>query len=302
MPVIGKEDALLEVLLNGVNQLGHKEWLPGLADRFDSLPSSLATRYLDALAKADDPRLKSVVEAALQSKSESVRQTALGHAKKAGIPVLDLLSTILDAPGSGGKGKAVTQLAALDEPAAKARFLALVEDYRQGRLDSAIRLEVWRGAKSQGIGLPQDDSLYDGGGDPRNGEQKIVEYQCIQCHQVGKHKPAKTPAGSIGPDLSKIASRRDRAYLTQSILRPNADIAEGYGTAIIQLATGGEITGVLNKKTATTWYLKLPDGKTKEIDSIDISSHTLISVMPDLSQAIQPTDLRDIVAYLSSLK
>ena len=299
---IAQEHGLVEVLLNGISVQGREAWLPNLSGQFAGLPEGVQTRYLDALAKVDSPLLKETVEAGIRSTHARVRETARGHAKKAGIPVLDLLMAILDSPDSAGKGKAVQQLAALGDPQAKAQFSAIVARYRDQKLDPTIRLEVWQAAKGQGIDLPATDDRFLAGGDKKRGEAALIRNQCIQCHRVGKHKPAKTPAGSIGPDLSKIGSQRDRAHILASLLDPNASIAEGFGTATLKLVGGEEVTGVLVKQTPEEWHLQLPDGKPRKIHALDISSHTLVSVMPNYSQVLQPTDIRDIVAYLAGLK
>lgn len=45
---------------------------------------------------------------------------------------------------------------------------------------------------------------------------------CNRCHQVGGE------GGVIGPALDGIAGRKDEAYLRQSLIEPNATIAENY--------------------------------------------------------------------------
>ncbi|MBT7941920.1 MAG: c-type cytochrome [Alphaproteobacteria bacterium] len=53
-------------------------------------------------------------------------------------------------------------------------------------------------------------------------EQAIAELGCGACHKVA------TEEGEVGPDLRKIGGLRDKAYLRQAILDPNADIPEGF--------------------------------------------------------------------------
>jgi len=45
---------------------------------------------------------------------------------------------------------------------------------------------------------------------------------CVNCHMLGGKGSA------VGPPLDKIASKRDAAYLQQSLLEPSATLAEGY--------------------------------------------------------------------------
>ncbi len=62
-------------------------------------------------------------------------------------------------------------------------------------------------------------------GDPSRGENIFWKHPvaaCMNCHILGgKGSP-------VGPALDGIASRKDEAYLTESLINPNARLAEGY--------------------------------------------------------------------------
>ncbi|MBP6785516.1 MAG: ThuA domain-containing protein, partial [Verrucomicrobiales bacterium] len=62
-------------------------------------------------------------------------------------------------------------------------------------------------------------------GDPKRGENIFWKHPvaaCMNCHMLGgKGSP-------VGPPLDGIAGRKDAAYLTQSLLEPNAVLAETY--------------------------------------------------------------------------
>jgi putative membrane-bound dehydrogenase-like protein len=62
-------------------------------------------------------------------------------------------------------------------------------------------------------------------GDPVRGEEIYWRHPvaaCVNCHMLGgKGSP-------VGPALDGIASRKDAAYLEESLLEPNAVLAEGY--------------------------------------------------------------------------
>ncbi len=47
---------------------------------------------------------------------------------------------------------------------------------------------------------------------------------CGMCHPIGSIKPPAV----IGPDLKDIGNKKDAAYIRQSILEPNAVVAEGF--------------------------------------------------------------------------
>ncbi|MEE9194977.1 MAG: c-type cytochrome [Alphaproteobacteria bacterium] len=53
-------------------------------------------------------------------------------------------------------------------------------------------------------------------------EEAIAEFACGACHKVAGEE------GELGPDLTSVGARREKDDLRRSILRPNADIAEGF--------------------------------------------------------------------------
>lgn len=53
-------------------------------------------------------------------------------------------------------------------------------------------------------------------------EEAFTRFACTACHAF------EGTGGQIGPDLSPIGARRDRAYLRRAILDPNAEIAQGF--------------------------------------------------------------------------
>jgi quinoprotein glucose dehydrogenase len=82
------------------------------------------------------------------------------------------------------------------------------------------------------------------------------QVQCLRCHKVGGD------GGIVGPALDGIGRQRDRAYLLQSILSPNAAYAEGY-----RPAEGG--------------LSAMPEG---------------------LGDLLSDAELRDVIEFLASLK
>jgi len=63
-------------------------------------------------------------------------------------------------------------------------------------------------------------------GEPREaiGDPKVLmtRFTCDACHMV------QGVGGDVGPNLTQIGALRDRAHLRRAILKPNADITEGY--------------------------------------------------------------------------
>jgi len=128
--------------------------------------------------------------------------------------------------------------------------------------------------------------------------QSHLNANCLACHGVD------AKAGSeVGPNLSAIGSERDAAYLLESLLAPGASIAPGFGLVSVTLKNGEAVGGTLARETPTTVAVRLFDGSTKTIPRAEIASQTpAISIMPSMLGILQPREIRDVVAYLGSLK
>jgi quinoprotein glucose dehydrogenase len=107
----------------------------------------------------------------------------------------------------------------------------------------------------------------------------------------------------VGPNLRGIGGARDSAYLLESLLAPSNKMAPGYGIVNVTLRDKTEIAGNLAGETPETVTVRLFDGSERKIARADIASQTPpISVMPPMGGILQPREIRDLVAYLTSLK
>jgi mono/diheme cytochrome c family protein len=62
-------------------------------------------------------------------------------------------------------------------------------------------------------------------GDPKHGEEIFWKHPvaaCMNCHMLGGK------GSTVGPALDGIAARKSEEYITESLLEPNAKLAEGY--------------------------------------------------------------------------
>jgi len=69
-------------------------------------------------------------------------------------------------------------------------------------------------------------------------EQLIAELACIACHKFDE------PGPLVGPSLWDIGARQNDAYIRQSILEPNAVIAEGFPPMLMPPDLGEKMSGV----------------------------------------------------------
>lgn len=121
---------------------------------------------------------------------------------------------------------------------------------------------------------------------------------CMQCHTMAAGLP------SVGPELSKIAARLTPAQLLKAVIDPQGEIAEGYGLISATLKNGSVVSGLLAKETKEELTLRLPATTiTNTVKKADIASRTKpASAMPVMTSLLTRMEVRDLVAYLQTLK
>jgi putative heme-binding domain-containing protein len=96
---------------------------------------------------------------------------------------------------------------------------------------------------------------------------------------------------------------RTKAELAESLVEPSAKIVAGFGIETIVLKDGTTFAGSVLKESAKTIELRLPDAKIQKIAVTSVASRTPpISVMPPMLGILTPAEIRDVVAYLTTLK
>lgn len=137
------------------------------------------------------------------------------------------------------------------------------------------------------------------GGDATKGKEMYLRAGCIACHTIGADEPPK------GPILSAVAKIYDRAALTESILKPNAKLAQGFESAWFKTKKGEQIEGFVTREGGDSVDVRNIAGQTVTIEKGDITErgHREQSMMPEgLLNTFTTTDLTDLLAFLESLK
>ncbi|MGB7346968.1 MAG: hypothetical protein WBD20_22280 [Pirellulaceae bacterium] len=139
------------------------------------------------------------------------------------------------------------------------------------------------------------------GGDRDRGQRIFethLQAQCSRCHRIGKS------GSNIGPELTKIAKKNDSEYLLRSIVHPSGDIEPKYFTQALLLDSGKIVRGVIQSENDDETILISSDGKEVSIptDEIEDVSSQKVSLMPDMTDTLSASEVRDLVAYLSTLK
>jgi len=137
------------------------------------------------------------------------------------------------------------------------------------------------------------------GGDAAEGRDIYLRAGCVACHTLTADEPAK------GPILSAVAKIYDRAALTESLLKPNAKLAQGFETATFKTKKDGEIQGFVTREGGDSVDVRNIAGQIVTIEKGDITARgkSEQSMMPEgLLNTFTPADVANLLAFLESLK
>lgn len=182
------------------------------------------------------------------------------------------------------------------------RLQALFEHY-PGDVQSAAAGLIERLAAEQAEGAARLETLVAqiDGGDTTRGEAVFFSAKaaCSACHRVAGR------GETIGPDLTKIGEVRTQRDLLEAILLPSASLARGYESYTVANEAGQIFTSVIAHETPAALHLRTAERTELRIprDEIDEIVPSPVSIMPQgLDRVLRPDELRDLIAYLQSLK
>ena len=141
-----------------------------------------------------------------------------------------------------------------------------------------------------------------GQGSASRGRQLFTDLKglaCVKCHAVGKE------GGAVGPELSSVGAKYPRDELIAAVLYPSAKISSGYEPAILALADGRILTGIVRGETPEAVEIQDAEAKLLRIkkDEIEERKRSDVSLMPNgLAQGLSTQDFADLIAYLETLK
>jgi putative heme-binding domain-containing protein len=121
---------------------------------------------------------------------------------------------------------------------------------------------------------------------------------CAACHAVNGR------GGRLGPDLTEIGLRRSLKFLRDSVLDPSAAVDPEYRSAAIVTRDGTKIRGIILNED--DYSIQIRD-TTEELRSFLKSEGIEVeaekeSLMPPYGSVLSEAEVRDLVAYLNSLR
>jgi len=136
-------------------------------------------------------------------------------------------------------------------------------------------------------------------GNPKKGEPLFIRQNCVACHTTANGQVPK------GPHLVDIGKRYKKHELIESILNPNAKIAQGFDTYAFITVEGKVISGFITSESANDVNIRQTNGLPIVLkkEDIEVRRKSEGSMMPKgLVDNLTPELLADLIAYLQSLK
>lgn len=137
------------------------------------------------------------------------------------------------------------------------------------------------------------------GGDPALGRiifESHPSAQCLSCHQINAR------GGSTGPEIDGLASRLSPSAILEALISPSLKCQPRFARHSITLTDGSIRSGHITRRNATetildtgSRFLAIP---TAAIASVSEPA----SPMPSVATILTPREIRDLMAWLTSLK
>jgi putative heme-binding domain-containing protein len=281
---------------------------------------SVKALAVTAISKMGYNKMAEVLAIALKDKKASVRMAAIEQLTSGVVPENEadklLVGVINSSPQDGEKQIAISSIAKLKTEVANSTLSRLVNDWVAGKLKPSLQLDLAEGLASSGRNelLAKIDaikanagtqSIYDQyqdcleGGDAEKGQNTFWQNesaQCTRCHAMFDY------GGNVGPKLDGIANVLSRRQLLESLVEPSKRVSPGYGVVSLELNDGKSISGILKEENERSLVVEDSNNEKLTIEKSAIAERVdAMSSMPPVQQRLSKREIRDMVAYLSTL-
>jgi putative heme-binding domain-containing protein len=137
-------------------------------------------------------------------------------------------------------------------------------------------------------------------GDCRLGQKifsNVNGVNCIRCHTI------KGQGALIGPDLTGISTKQDRAQIIESVLFPSKLILDGYQQVLFKMTDDDDYSGIVRTETPDTVTVIDSLGMTNLLQKSKIKTRKIsqISLMPEgLQTGLSLKEFSDLIAFLEN--
>ncbi len=283
----------------------------------DEQTAEIRADALNALDAVGFDDLEETASRALADAAPAVRAAARGIlVKRQPSRASELLGSAIVDGTTFEKQEAIAQLKTLPLAASRELLGSLGSQLATRELPSAVHLDVLQAlAATNDVELAAFVRKYDRSRSPDDTLAEFTECieggsvergkaiffgrsaaSCRRCHMV------QGSGGVVGPNLSAIGKEKDRRYLLEAIVHPNAKIAKGFDTVVVATTDGKVHAGILKAETEESLTLMKPDGQLVVVpqDDVDDRAKGKSGMPEDLVKQLSKADLRDLVAYLAS--
>ena len=272
-----------------------------------------------ALDKLDSKAIAKLAESSLKDDSPDVRVAAreISVRRNPAAAAATLARAILDGT-TVEQQAAIAQLAQLERDDADVVLTEWLNVMIEGNAPAVIHLDLLEAAKARGTkSLQKQVATFEQSLDPADPLSKYrvslaggnakrgydiffgrSSASCRRCHSV------QNSGGAVGPELSAIGKEKNREYLLEALVAPNAKIAKGFEPVVAVMDSGKVYAGTKKSDDGTTLKLMLADGAviSLEKDEIDEMAKGQSAMPTDLIKHLSLADLRDLVEYLAQQK
>jgi putative heme-binding domain-containing protein len=131
------------------------------------------------------------------------------------------------------------------------------------------------------------------------GREAFVNAQCLACHRF------QSDGGSVGSDLTAVASRFTRRDILESILAPSKVLSDQYANSMFQTVSGEVVVGRVVGEDAEKILVRTNplEDATAVVLKKDLKGTKLspVSPMPEgLADVLKREEILDLIAYLES--
>ena len=136
-------------------------------------------------------------------------------------------------------------------------------------------------------------------GDAKKGKALFTQQGCIACHSLDQNEAQK------GPFMGQIGSIMKADQIAMSILRPDAEISQGFKTVEIKMKDGKVHQGFITKRLSDLIEIRNIAGIVTTLKPNDIASEKLLpnSMMPaGLANGMSLEDFSSLVTFLAQQK
>ena len=270
---------------------------------------------LRALGRLNYQNLNQLVMQGMTDKSSLVRAEAIGLLTQVILDkdrFKDTMESVLAEGSIEEQQKLLKVLGKLDTLVTQSLIEGLIAKMANNNLDPSLYLDLTEAvAKTQSVYLNTqlttlttdklsgyNELMY--GGSIENGRDYFYDGsagQCVRCHGLEKGSVG------VGPNLSEIGGLLTRKQLLEALIEPSKRLAPGYGVVNLTLRGGQMVAGILMEENEEELILKTSEAEPIEIPMERIETRiNAPSSMPPMGQILTKRELRDVIAFLSSLK